>query len=568
MTASAYTLSDYLLDRLAELGIEHAFGVPGDYTLSLLDHVVRHPRVTWVGCRNELNAGYAADGYGRMRGVAALMTTFGVGELGAINAVTGSFAEHVPVIHVVGAPSSLSQSAHRIVHHSLGDGVFTHFLGMHASITCARAALTVSNARTEIDRVLVRVRDEHLPGYLLLPADVAESASTPPETPLPSPVNPTDPIALDAFTAAAARLMDSQVERLDEVSVLAGLLVHRLGSETVASLYRLLDAGPLRHATTLWGKSLVDESNPRYLGIYAGAASDAVVRAAVENAPVLVVAGVQFTDLNSGFFTQHIPRTRTIELGATIASVGAATFAPVGMAAALDRLATLARARRRASPSRSVAPPPAPVGSDGGTPRDTPLTQAALWNAVADHLRTGDIVLADQGTSFYGMATHRLPREVTFLGQPLWASIGYTLPATLGACLAQRGRRGVVLIGDGAAQMTVQELSTMLHLGLPLLVIVVDNDGYTVERAIHGPEEPYNNLPRWAWTQLPAVLAPGREAYACRAETVGELDDALLHADSHPGGVTLVQACVPRMDVPELLSALTRSLSHADLHKT
>ncbi len=141
-TAPVYTLGDYLLDRLAELGVEHVFGVPGDYTLSLLDHVVRHPRVRWVGCRNELNAGYAADGYGRMRGVAALMTTFGVGELSAINAVTGSFAEHVPVVHVVGAPSSVNQSAHRIVHHSLGDGVFTHFLGMHAEITCARAALT------------------------------------------------------------------------------------------------------------------------------------------------------------------------------------------------------------------------------------------------------------------------------------------------------------------------------------------------------------------------------------------------------------------------------------------
>src|SRR4051794_18388144 len=148
---------------------------------------------------NELNAGYAADGYGRLRGVAALMTTFGVGELSAINAVTGSFAEHVPVVHVVGAPSSVNQSAHRIVHHSLWDGVFTHFLGMHVDITCARAALTASNARSEIDRVLTTVRNERLPGYLLLPADVAEAPSTPPSAPLPPPADPTDALALDAF---------------------------------------------------------------------------------------------------------------------------------------------------------------------------------------------------------------------------------------------------------------------------------------------------------------------------------------------------------------------------------
>jgi TPP-dependent 2-oxoacid decarboxylase len=135
-----YTISDYLLDRVAELGADRVFGVPGDYTLALLDHVVAHDRLEWVGCTNELNAGYAADGYGRLRGIAALMTTFGVGELSAINALAGSFAEYVPVLHIVGAPSTGTQAAQRIVHHSLGDGVFTHFIEMHRRITCARGA--------------------------------------------------------------------------------------------------------------------------------------------------------------------------------------------------------------------------------------------------------------------------------------------------------------------------------------------------------------------------------------------------------------------------------------------
>lgn len=164
MADDAYTISDYLLDRLVELGVDRVFGVPGDYTLSLLDHVESHRGLSWTGCTNELNAGYAADGYGRMRGIAALMTTFGVGELSAINAVAGSYAEHVPVVHIVGSPSSGAQAAAKIVHHSLGDGVFTHFLDMHAGITCARAALTAAEATEQIDRVLTAVRDHHLPG--------------------------------------------------------------------------------------------------------------------------------------------------------------------------------------------------------------------------------------------------------------------------------------------------------------------------------------------------------------------------------------------------------------------
>jgi indolepyruvate decarboxylase len=462
---------------------------------------------------------------------------------------------------VVGAPSSNSQSAHRIVHHSLGDGVFTHFLDMHASITCARAALTADTARTEIDRVLAQVRDARLPGYLLLPADVAEAPVDPPSTPLPLPSDRTDPEALAAFSDAAARLMDAAGDPT-QMTVLAGLLVHRLG--LVKNLVALLQAGALRHATSLWGKSLVDESNPRYLGIYAGAASEESVRSGVEDASVLVVAGVQFTDLNSGFFTHQLTRARTIELGATIASVGAATFMPVGMGSALDCLTELVRERAGPAPVLPMSSAPRePTGrsaKDGGAP----LSQAALWDRVADHLRPGDIVLADQGTAFYGMATHRLPHDVTFLGQPLWASIGYTLPAALGACLAAPGRRGIVLIGDGAAHMTVQALSTIMRSRLPVVVVVVDNDGYTVERAIRGPEQPYNDIPRWDWTALPSALGTEDAPHAYRADTVGELSAALAGADRDPTRVTLIQAVVPRLDVPDLLSALTRALSHTN----
>ena len=142
ISEASYTVGDYLLDRLAELGVTEVFGVPGDFNLQFLDHIVAHDRVRWVGDANELNAGYAADGYGRMRGMAALCTTFGVGELSAINAITGSYAEHVPVVHIVGAPALATQAQRRPIHHSLGDGEFGHFMAMHTAITCARAALT------------------------------------------------------------------------------------------------------------------------------------------------------------------------------------------------------------------------------------------------------------------------------------------------------------------------------------------------------------------------------------------------------------------------------------------
>jgi alpha-keto-acid decarboxylase len=557
---TGYTVGDYLMGRLAEAGIDRVFGVPGDYTLALLDYLVAQPGLAWTGCTNELNAGYAADGYARMRGIGALCSTFGVGELSAINALAGSFAEHVPVVHIVGAPASGTQAAHRIVHHSLGDGVFTHFADMHQGITCAQAALTAANAPSEIDRVLTAVRTERLPGYILIPADVAAAPATPPATPLPPPVEYTDPDALEGFTAAARRLLETAPDVADVV-VLSGLLTHRFGA--ASQLADLIAAGPLPHATSLWGKSLVDESDPNFAGVYTGAASADVTRRTVEEAAVLIIAGVQFTDLNSGFFTQQIVRRRTIEIGARAVSVGAALYSPVPLKTAIQTLTTLVTELASRRVRRAAAPAPAAEPPETAAP-GTPLSQETLWHAVARSLRPGDVVVADQGTAFYGAGTHRLPRDVTFIGQPLWASIGYTLPAMLGACLAEPGRRGILLIGDGAGQMTVQELSTVLHAGLSPVVIVVDNDGYTVERAIRRPEQPYHDIARWDWTAAPALFGSGRVSVAVRVTTVGELDQALKAAEACPGKLALIQAVVPRMDVPELLASIARAASGAN----
>ena len=251
-------------------------------------------------------------------------------------------------------------------------------------------------------------------------------------------------------------------------------------------------------------------------------------------------------------------------MGAAIGSVGAgparraATFAPLELPTALAALQPLVAGLDRSTPAGPATPEPTPEPAAD----DAPLSQDALWQETAQFLQAGDIVLADQGTCFYGMAPHRLPADVTFVGQPLWASIGYTLPALLGACTAQPGRRGILLIGDGAAQLTAQELATVLQQRLPAVVVVVDNDGYTVERAIHGPNEPYNDIAHWDWTRLPAALG-GTGVITARVGTVGELGRALELADANRGAITVVQAFVPADDVPPLLASLTRVLGRA-----
>ncbi len=540
-----YTVGDYLLDRLAELGVSEIFGVPGDYNLEFLDHIVAHPIIRWVGNANELNAGYAADGYGRLRGMSAVVTTFGVGELSASNAIAGSYAEHVPVVHIVGGPSKDAQGTRRALHHSLGDGDFEHFFRISREITCAQANLMPATACREIDRVLAEVREHKLPGYILLSTDVARFPTEAPGAPLPRYTGGTSPRALAMFIEAATGLIADH-----QLTVLADLLVHRL--QAVKELEALLAADVVPHATLMWGKSLLDESSPTFLGIYAGAASAERVRTAIEDAPVLVTAGVVFTDMVSGFFSQRIDPVRTIDVGQYQSSVAGEVFAPLEMGAALEALADILKRRGIHSPP-VTSPADSPPGQ---TPaRDQPLTQEMVWNRLCAALTPGNVVLADQGTSFYGMADHRLPNGVTFIGQPLWGSIGYTLPAAVGAGVAHPDRRTVLLIGDGAAQLTVQELGTFYREGLSPVIVVVNNDGYTVERAIHGKMAPYNDIVGWRWTEIPNALGVANHL-AFRADTYGELDDAFTAAAEHQDRMVLVEVVLPKLEIPPLLAQL------------
>lgn len=548
-----YTVGDYLLDRLAELGVGEIFGVPGDYNLEFLDHVVTHPSIRWVGTANELNAGYAADGYGRLRGISALLTTFGVGELSAANAVAGAYAEYVPLVHIVGGPTSDAQAARQPVHHSLGDGEFGQFFRMSREITCAQATLIPATATREIDRVLSDVREHKRPGYLLMAADVARFPAEPPQAPLARHAGGTSPQALSRFTDAAAELIADH-----RLTVLADVLVHRLG--VVDELEALLAADAVPHATLMWGKSMLDEHAPDFLGIYAGAASTEPVRTAIEQAPVLVTAGVMFTDMVSGFFSQRIESVRTIDIGVRQATVAGRVFAPLELGAALHALAGILARRGLTSP------PLVPAGAEERRRfpgSDDPLTQESLWNRLADALTSGDVVLADQGTAFYGMAGHRLPGGVSFIGQPLWASIGYALPAALGAGCAAPNRRPILLIGDGAAQLTVQELGCFAREGLSPVIVVINNDGYAVERAIRGAAAYYNDIVGWRWRDLPAALGV-TDHLAFTAQTYAQLDEALAAAVRHRDTTVLVEAVVPRDDIPVLVNELARSSAASD----
>ncbi|MEJ4113068.1 alpha-keto acid decarboxylase family protein [Corynebacterium kroppenstedtii] len=547
-----YTVADYIADRLADGGIKHVFGVPGDFNLEFLDHIAGHDKLQWIGNANELNAGYAADGYARMNGIGAVVTTFGVGELSIINAIAGSYAEHVPVVHIVGAPPTDAQAARCLLHHTLGDGDFSHFRRMAEEVTCATADLTPADAIDEIDRVLRAVQVHRRPGYILVPTDVARIDVTPPSSPLGETPSSTSPHALEEFRSAATTFLEGRT-----VAVLADLLVHRMGA--TPNLVNLLNHG-LPHATLTWGKTLVNEDNPYFAGVYVGAASEPDVRTTVENSDRLIMAGVQFTDITTAGFSHTIDPTRCVNIAADYAKIGEQTFAPLHMADALDVLADLAPSCADHAPDALPAPPPHHWIAHA----DEPLVQDDVWPTLAGALTEGNIVVADQGTSFFGLAKMRFPANTTFIGQPLWGSIGYTLPAAMGAGLACPDRRPVLVIGDGSAQLTVQELGTWMREGVHGVVIVVNNAGYTVERIIHGENAEYNNITAWKWREIPHALGGTDDTVlTVKATTRAELEEACELAQNNQDRLVLIEVCTAPHDYPALLTTMSHVAADA-----
>ena len=400
--AGTYTVGDYLLDRLAELGVGHIFGVPGDYTLRLLDHVIAHP-VRWVGCTNELNAGYAADGYARMRGMGALFTTFGVGELSAINAITGSYAEHVPVVHIVGGPASGNQAAQRIVHHSLGDGIFSHFLDMHAPITCARAALT-PDERGGGDRPRPDARSATSTCRAICccrPTWARPRARRRRRRCPPGPV--TDPDALEAFTGAARADPAGRCAR-PAVSVLVGLLVHRLRRRPMRCAGSR--AGPLPHATSPLGQERWStRARPASLGMYAGAMQRPAGQGGHRGrrGPDPRRRAVHRPQQRL-LHPADRPAARTIELAAGRQRRRGRPSATFAMADPLDALAEIVHAGAGLPPAGRARGAATDAGPAALGDPDAALSQVGPWETVdAAHLaagrhrrrRSGHLVLRD-----------------------------------------------------------------------------------------------------------------------------------------------------------------------------
>ncbi|HTH53138.1 MAG TPA: thiamine pyrophosphate-binding protein [Edaphobacter sp.] len=547
------TVAQYLLSRLTELGIRHLFGVPGDFNLWFLEEALNHSGIEFVGCCNELNASYAADGYARVSGIAAIATTYGVGELAAIAGIAGAFAEKLPVVCITGTPPLTAMEEHALIHHTLGDGNYENMMNCYREFTVAQARLTATNAAHEIDRVLAECLRQKRPVYLQLPSDIAGAEILErPTVPLPL-IFPGDP----QQTHRAAQELAQLLNQAEKAAILIDVDVDRFG--LLPSVLKIAETRniPIAHVATARG--ILSDSDPRNIGWYRGAASAPEVKQAVEDADLLLCLGVRLTDVATGLFSHNLTKPRIVNIESSSTNIAGQQFLNVTAKELLDETLKQLLPHKQQTAERSpLSPTP-----DASKLPDSALNQEIFWTIIQSFIRPGDILISDTGTAGFASAGLRMPEDVRVLAQPIWGALGYGLPATLGACSATDQRRVILFVGDGGLQMSVQELSTLLWRGLKPIIFLLNNDGYTIERLIYGPNSQYNNIARWSYLRLPEVFEDGEPASTQSVKTTNELMEA-LSSTQHQKACHLIEVILPRMDALPSLVKFARKAAEFD----
>ncbi len=510
------SIGEYLLARLSEMGVRHMFGVPGDFNLWFLEQTTGDSSINFVGCCNELNAAYAADGCSRLAGISALAITYGVGELASLSGVAGAYAERVPIVCITGAPPLPAIQLGALLHHTLADGNYENMLNCYREFTVAQTRLEPANAREEIDQVLRTCWIEKRPVYLQLPSDVAGVRTKPITAPLDLDFPPSDPVQL-------ARAISRVSERISQASAPAFLLdadADRFGLTQLLVLLAEANGIPMAHLIP--AKGVIDETHPLAIGIYRGAGSHPETRQLIEGSDCLICVGARFTDVASGFFTHHLDSESIIDLQPFGLRVDEESFNAVGAAELLSGLVTQTHRTRPAPVTYNQRPEASEEPGANGS-----LTYLTVWHHIEKFLQPGDVLVSDTGTSFFASSNLNLPPGTTFIGQPIWGALGYALPAILGACLAAPERRHLLFLGDGAFQMTAQELSTILWRDLNPIIFLLNNDGYTIERLIYGADSSYNDINPWRYGRLSAAVDPRERAVIHSVRNEAELRSAL-----------------------------------------
>ena len=542
-SVTGLSIGQYLIRRLCDYGIRHVFGLPGDYVLSFYS-MLEHSSLDLVNCTREDCAGYAADAYARVNGMGAVCVTYGVGGLSLANSIAGAYAEMSPVVLISGAPGLRERINNPLLHHRVRE--WHTQLDVFDKI-CA-ASLEIADPVTafrDIDFLLDTAHRTKRPVYLELPRDMV--TIVPDQIrPYACPQQMSDPDALaEAIHEAVAR-----IEQAKKPVIIAGIELHRYGLQ--AEVVALAEASKIAVAATLLAKSVVSEVHPLYIGLYEGALGREEVTRFVEDSDCVILLGTLLTDLDLGIFTAKLDASKSIFATSDELRISHHHFHHVLLA---DFLQALVAAKPRAA-TRPLPTGPAVAAGQFTLVPDQPITITRLVRRLNESLDDRTIVIADVGDALFASSELVVRGQTEFIAPAYYTSMGFAVPAALGAQTARPNLKVVALVGDGAFQMTGMELSTIVRRKLPVTVIVLVHMGYGTERSIL--DGSFNDINPWEYQLLPQVLGGGT-GYEVRTE--GEFDQALEKSLADTSGMSLIRVHIGLNDRSTTLERIGQGLA-------
>jgi pyruvate decarboxylase len=538
------TIGNYLATRLEQIGLKHHFAVAGDYNLALLDQLLLNENVTQVYCCNELNCGFAAEGYARAHGAAACVVTYTVGALSAFNALASAYAESLPLILISGSPNTNDLGASHLLHHTLGTPNFSYQLEMARHITCEAVAIThPEEAPTMIDKAIRAAFRNRKPAYIEIPCNLAGalcSAPGPRASLLDFPES--DPASLAAAVDAASAFLQQSVRPI----LLAGPRLRSYGG--VSAFRDLAEAVGCGVAVMPSAKGFFPEEHVQFVGVFLGSVSSPGCGELVESADAVLAAGPIFNDYTTVGWSSQPAAHKTIHVDPDRVRVAGVTYNDVFLKDFLSALAKAAKKkpkntrtltefrRTRIQTAKSVAADPS-----------APLTRAEMCRQIQTHIDRNTTLIVETGDSWFNGFNMALPDGAKFEIEMQYGHIGWSVPAAFGYALAAPDRRIVHMVGDGSFQLTAQEVCQMVRLQLPVIIFLINNRGYTIEVEIH--DGPYNNIKNWDYAGIMHVFnSTDGDGQGFRATNGKELSAAIAKALAHKTGPTLIECTIDRDD--------------------
>ena len=568
MSDLSQNISSYLIQRLYDHGVRHVFGVPGDFVLGFYQELIKpNNKLKVVNTCDEQGAAFAADAYARINGLGVVCVTYCVGGLKVVNAAAQAFAEKSPLVVISGAPGIKERTKNPLLHHKVRDFDTQQKIFEHMTVDSILINNPITAAK-DIDRVLSSAIRYKRPVYIELPRDKVL-------TPIPTPIYQ-EHYAAD-FTASYSKTgkaqgeyetdMDSMQEALVEAIaminsskqpvIIAGVEIHRFGLQD--KLLQLTDKTNVPVVATVLSKSVISEDHPFYIGVYEGAMGHQSVREYVESSDCLILLGALMTDINFSISPTPIEQSKSIYVTSEKLSIKHHSFENVLLQDFLTSLIEAPLARKDFDLL---------VGKQGAVrnknnnnkqfsaARNQKITVKRLFERLNFSITDNVIVIADIGDSLFGALDLTIHGQTDFLSPAYYCSMGFAVPAAIGAQLANPILRPIVIVGDGAFQMTGMEISTISRFALNPIVIVLNNNGYGTERPML--DGPFNDILPWNYYRIPEIIGHGKGFVI---ETEDQLEESLSAAEKiYSKELCILDVRLETHDGSAALQRLTESL--------